>query len=130
MSRVTPVAFVAAWFVVIPLAAGAEDKAPSEKEKIEALIKHVEGLKGAKFIRNGREYDAETAAKFLRGKWEAKEKQIKTARDFIEKVATKSGTSGKAYQVRLKDGTKKKSAEYLTEQLKKIEKGAGKKPKR
>lgn len=60
----------------------------AEKEKIEALIKHLEGLKDAKFIRNGSEYDAKSAAKFIRGKWDSKEKEIKTAADFIEKAAS------------------------------------------
>jgi hypothetical protein len=51
---------------------------PSEKAKIEALIRAVEGLKDARFIRNGREYDSSSAAKFLRGKWESHGKEIAT----------------------------------------------------
>jgi hypothetical protein len=99
------------------------DKELTEKDKIEALIKHVEGLDDAVFVRNGSEYDAKTAAKFLRGKWD-KEPDVKTARDFIAKVASKSSTSGKPYTIRLKDGTEAKSADYLAKQLEKIEKGA------
>lgn len=105
-------------------ARGADDPPRTEKQKIEALIKHIEGLKDTVFLRNDREYDAAAAATFLRRKWEAEEKQVKTARDFIEKVASVSSTSGKPYRIRLKDGTEKKSGDYLLDQLKKLEKKA------
>ncbi|MEK7948863.1 DUF5329 family protein [Luteolibacter soli] len=94
--------------------------APAEEaKKIEALIAHIASLKKAVFIRNGKEYDAASAAKFLKGKWEANDKEIKTAAEFIEKVATKSSTSGKAYRIRLEDGKETDCGPYLTEQLKK-----------
>jgi hypothetical protein len=67
----------------------------TEKQKIEALINHVEEMAGAKFVRNETEYDAKTAAKFLRGKWE-QDAGIKTARDFIDKAASASSTTGRA----------------------------------
>ncbi len=98
----------------------ADEKPMSETEKIEALIKHVEGLAGAKFVRNGREYDAKTAARFLRGKWDAQKDEIKTAQDFIDKAASVSSSSGKPYLIR-KDGKDTKSGEYLAEQLKKLD---------
>jgi hypothetical protein len=99
--------------------AHAGQRPASENEKIEALIKHIEGLADAKFVRNGSEYDAKTAAKFLRRKWESKKEEIKTAQDFIDKVASVSSTSGKPYLIR-KDGKDTKSGEYLMEQLKKL----------
>lgn len=94
----------------------------TEKQKIEALIKHVEQIKDAKFVRNDTEYDAKTAATFLRRKWEANERDVKTAKDFIEKVASVSSTTGKPYMIRLKDGKEMKSGEYLLGELKKLEK--------
>ena len=42
----------------------AQGKALTENQKIESLIKAVENRKDAKFIRNGSEYDAATAARF------------------------------------------------------------------
>jgi hypothetical protein len=112
-------------FLAPPQASGL-DKPASEKEKIEALIKHVEGLKDAKFVRNDREYDAATAARFMRGKWDADQASIKTAKDFIEKAGSVSSTTGKPYLIRFKDGKEKKSGEYLLEQLMKLEgKGSG-----
>jgi hypothetical protein len=96
--------------------------AMTETQKIEALIKQVEGLKDAKFVRNGSEYDAKTAAKFLRRKWEANKADIQTAEDFIEKAASVSSTSGKPYLIRFQDGTETKSGDYFHAQLKKLEK--------
>jgi hypothetical protein len=91
---------------------------PAEKAKIEALIHHVETLKDAKFVRNGKEYDAVSAAKFLREKWEANDKEIKTAKDFVAKAASFSSTSGKPYLIRFKDGREVKCGDYLGSQLK------------
>ena len=102
----------------------AQTAPPAEKEKIEALIAHLENLTGAIFIRNGTDYDARTAAKFLRGKWKSNDKEIKTAADFIAKAATASGTTGKPYVIRLKDGTETPCATYLTARLKKLEAAA------
>src|SRR5262245_23323720 len=106
------------------VSASAQDtKLPAaEKKKIEALIAHVEGLKDAKFVRGNKEYDAKTAGKFLRGKWEANAADVKSARDFIDKVASVSGASSKPYLIRFKDKKDVKSGDYLLEQLKKLEK--------
>lgn len=98
-----------------------EDLVPGEKARIEALIAHLETLAGAVFIRNGSEYDSKTAAKFLRGKWQANGKEIKSAADFIAKAATGSSTSGKPYLIRLKDGSEMPCAGYLSRQLSKLE---------
>jgi hypothetical protein len=96
-------------------------KPPTEQEKIERLIRIVEGLKDAKFIRNGSEYDSGSAAKFLRRKWEAQAKEIVTARDFVEKAASNSSTSGKPYLIRQKEGKTVKCGEYLMGELKRLE---------
>lgn len=101
--------------VLLPVRAYAAD----EKSRIEGLIRHIENLKDAKFVRNGSEYDSKNAAKFLRGKWDAKEKEIKTAEDFIDKAASVSGTTGKPYLIKFRDGREVKCGEYLKEQLKK-----------
>jgi hypothetical protein len=94
---------------------------PAEKQKIEALIAKVEGLQDARFIRNGTDYDAKNAAKFLRGKWSANEKEISTAKDFIAKAGTASSTSGKPYLIRFKDGRETACADYLKAELAKLE---------
>jgi Family of unknown function (DUF5329) len=92
----------------------------AEKAKIESLLSHVANLTDAKFIRNGKDYDAKSAAKFLRGKWEANEKNINSANDFIAVAATKSSTSGKPYLIQLKGRPATPCADYLTTELKKL----------
>ena len=102
----------------------AQTLATAERQKIEALIKCVGDLKGAKFIRNGSSYEVSTAVRFLRGKWKSNESIVKTALDFIDKVASFSGTSGKPYLIRFKDGSEIKSQEFLQAELRKLEKTA------
>lgn len=100
------------------IALSAEEPAKTETQKIERLIGHVGKLGKAKFIRNDVEYDAASAEKFMRAKWKAMGADIKTATEFIEKIASKSSTTGKPYLIRFADGKERKSGEYLTEQLK------------
>src|SRR5688572_24325170 len=93
----------------------------SENQKIEALIKQVGDLKDAKFIRNGSTYEVPTAVRFLRRQWDGNVAEVKSARDLIDKVASVSGTSGKPYLIRFKDGSELKSREFLLAELRKIE---------
>ena len=104
----------------------AEDVKLSEKEKIEALITSIEGLKDAKFVRNGSVYDSKTAGKFLRARWKKFDKEIKAATDFITTAANRS-SSGKPYLIRFKDNSEVTCADYLTAELKKLE-ANGKQP--
>ena len=94
---------------------------PAEIQKIETLIMQVRALKDARFIRNGSSYSADNAATFLSRKWQANESNVKTARDFIDKVASFSGTSGKPYLIRFNDGREIKSREFFLAELKKID---------
>jgi hypothetical protein len=110
-------------FVLASASAVQADNLPDgERKKIEQLIGFVAEMKDAVFVRNGAEYDAKTAAKFIRGKWQANAKDIKNARDFIEKAASVSSTSGKAYMIRFKDGKEVASRDYLSAELARIEK--------
>ena len=99
----------------------AQNLPAAEKQKIEALIKQIGALKDAKFIRNGSTYEPATAVRFLRGKWDANASGVESARDFIDKIASMSGTSGKPYLIRFKDGKEIHSREFLLGELKKIE---------
>jgi hypothetical protein len=98
-----------------------ETIASSEKQKIEALIRRVAASKYLIFVRNGTPYDAATAAAFLRRKWEANDSKVKTARGFIDKIASTSSTSGKPYLIRLDDGGEIKSKDFLLAELQRIE---------
>jgi hypothetical protein len=94
---------------------------PQELSRIERLIRAVELRKDMKFIRNGSEYDCSDAAKFLRGKLEAMGKDVTTAREFIERIASKSSMSGEPYHVKFADGRTMLASQFLSEELKRLE---------
>jgi len=101
-------------------ATSAQSATNSEKQKIEALIRRVGELKDAKFVRNGLNYRSTTAVLFLRAKWEANNAEIRTAREFIDKIATVSGTSSKPYLIRFQDGREIKSRDFLVAELNRL----------
>ena len=107
---------------ITPALSGQSASPPSERQKIEAIIQYVGAMNDTKFVRNGSAYDAKTAATFLRRKWGANDAEVKTARDFIDKVASVSGTSGKPYMMRFKDGSEVKSRDFLMAVLDTIKK--------
>ena len=105
--------------VAAPAAAQGPDSGlpGGEQRKIESLIALVEKASDMTFIRNGATYDAQSAARFLRAKWEYQRTAIMSAEDFIRKIASRSGTTGMAYRVRRSDGTEEDSERYLTRLL-------------
>ena len=114
-------AWVLFFGMLIPPVAAGQTALAAERQKIESLIKQVSDLKDAKFVRNGSTYEVSSAVRFLRGKWNANADSVKSARDFIEKVASTSGTSGKPYLIRFNDGREIRSREYLLAELQKLE---------
>jgi hypothetical protein len=94
-----------------------------EDARITALIQAVESLQGAKFIRNGTEYDGKTAAEHLRLKLSKAGERVKTAEDFITGCASKSSLSGQKYRIRLADGTESDSEIFFRSKLKEIDNG-------
>jgi hypothetical protein len=107
-------------FVILALFSGAVSAQENiEKKKIEFLLSSVENLKGAKFIRNGSEYDdGKAAAEHLRMKLKTAGSRVKTADDFIRLCASQSYITGKPYMIRLSNGKTIKSEEYFREKLK------------
>jgi hypothetical protein len=93
----------------------------AEKAKIEALIEAIRSLAGAKFVRNGAEYDRDAAADHLTMKWNAASDRITTARQFIDQIGSKSSSSGRAYAIRLNDGLEITCRQFLLDELAKIE---------
>jgi hypothetical protein len=70
---------------------------------------------GCQFYRNGRWYDAHRAKAHLRNKYDylVAHDRVRTAEDFIEEAATKSGTSGKEYQIRCEGSSAVASSSWL-----------------
>ncbi len=92
----------------------------SEEQKITQLINYVEKL-DAKFIRNGAEFTPYEAAEHLRLKRAKAGIRIKTAKEFIDNVASKSNVSGDPYLIKYPNGTKLMTRDVLYNELKKIE---------
>lgn len=96
-----------------------------EAARIERLIGYVEGQQQLKFVRNGSAYSAKDAAAFLRAKLGRMGSQVTTAQQFIEQIASRSSTSGEAYQIRFPDGRSVPAAQFLGDELKRIDNGTG-----
>ncbi len=94
---------------------------PHEQLRIDKLIRFVETRRDMTFIRNGREYTCAEAATFLRGKLEAMGSGVRTAREFIERIGTRSSMSGTPYHVRFADGRTMPAAQFLGDELKRME---------
>ena len=97
-----------------------EASAQAEQRTIEALIASVAQLSGATFLRNGESYTASSAARFLREKWRSRQSEVRSAEDFIDRVASFSSTTSKPYLIRFADGREVPSAEYLRAELAKL----------
>ncbi len=103
-----------------PAPAAEEAPADTERAAIEALIASVARLGDATFVRNGKPYSADSAARFLREKWRARRSEVRSAEDFIDRVASFSSTTGEPYRIRFADGREVPSAEYLLAELAKL----------
>jgi hypothetical protein len=93
-----------------------------ERSRIEGLIAAVGRRNDIRFLRNGKEYSAAQAADFLRGKFQWQIENIATVQEFIDRVGTRSTTSGDVYKVRLGDGRIVACAEFLTQELRRLDK--------
>jgi hypothetical protein len=105
------------------------DDVVSERDKIEQLINQVGALQNATFVRNGEEHTPAEATEHLRRKWKAASDEITTVEEFIEKIASRSSTTGEPYRIRF-DGGESYAGDWLrnrvnlTEQDEKAEKAA------
>ena len=93
---------------------------PAELRAIEALIDSVTRLGDATFLRNGESYSATKAASFLRQKWQAHRDEVRSADDFIARIASASSTTGEPYRIRFADGRELSSADYLRAELARV----------
>ena len=70
--------------------------------EIQHLMEFI-GTTDCTFIRNGKEYDGLQAHNHIAGKYERVKQRIKTAEDFILKIASRSSLSGRNYMIRCLD---------------------------
>jgi hypothetical protein len=95
----------------------------TEQQKINHLITYISTLKDVVFIRNGSEYKSIQAANHLKMKLEKADDKIKTAEDFIEKIASVSSLSGEPYKIKFSNGKVFNCELILKIELKKLVEG-------
>jgi hypothetical protein len=105
------------FFLMVSMIAPAFSQQDVEQRKIEYLIVSIADLHGARFVRNGSEYDAQRAADHLRVKLHYASGRVKTAEDFIVYCATGSSTTGNVYQIKFADGRTIATATFLRNRL-------------
>ncbi len=114
MKKIITVLFIVLISLVVT---GAYAQDSHEAAKIQHLIASIETLEGAKFIRNGGEYDARSAANHLRLKLKNAGKRVRTAEDFIKYCGSKSSITGEPYLIRFSDGTTVKAEVFFRKKL-------------
>lgn len=92
--------------------------------RIDRLLNHLLTRRDMRMVRNGSVYDCETAVTFLRRKLSSMGDDIKTAEEFIERIATRSSTSGQLYWVRTPDGRDLPAGDFLRVELARLDKAA------
>jgi hypothetical protein len=92
----------------------------SEEQKISGLLNYLE-TSNVIFVRNGEEHSVKEAKEHLQMKLKKAGNHVKTANDFIARIASKSSMSGKPYYVKLSDGTMIESEKWLRKKLAEIE---------
>lgn len=90
----------------------------NQKAEIDHLFTYLK-FSGCTFNRNGTWYSANEAADHLQKKYEylLKKDMITTTESFIEKAATESSMSGKAYEVKCQNNPAVPSATWFTNAL-------------
>lgn len=91
---------------------------PTVQIEVNFLLGYIEGS-GCEFYRNGTWYDSRTAQAHLRDKYNylVARNLINTTEDFIDRAATESSFSGKAYEVRCHGGATVTSRQWLRDEL-------------
>lgn len=109
-----------ALFMGIHLLANAAIAQPvsQSREEIAHLLQYVE-QSGCQFNRNGTWYQARDARLHLQKKYDYLDKRglAPDAESFIERAASQSSVSGRAYEVRCADSKTMPSARWLTDEL-------------
>jgi hypothetical protein len=93
----------------------------AEAARIDKLIAAVGKRTDISFVRNGKQYNCEQAAEFLRGKLNWRIEKVSTVQDFIDQIGTRSTTSGAVYYIKLADGRTMTSADFLRQELLRID---------
>lgn len=117
MKLIMSVALVLSWCVALNSACAAAP-APQPQQEINYLLSFV-GTSGCIFYRNGSAYTSRKAEVHLRSKYEDASAidHIRTAEEFIVRIASFSSLSGRPYRVQCNSGAETATADWLTAAL-------------
>ncbi len=101
------------------LLAFAPARAGNYEDTIEYLLTAV-GTSECVFIRNGKEHSAKDAEDHLRMKYRRGKRYVSSVETFIDRIATKSSMSRKAYQIRCEGADAMPTADWLEAKLEEI----------
>ena len=99
----------------------------SERAKINYLIQRIR-QSDYTFIRNGESFAGSRAATHLLWKFQRKGNGVKTAADFIMKIASRSSLTGQLYMIRMNDGRAYPVRDLLFNELRNLEEAQKQKP--
>ncbi|MBT8148186.1 MAG: DUF5329 domain-containing protein [Gammaproteobacteria bacterium] len=116
--------FMPVCFVLILALGPVDSLAASAEEEIRYLIGSV-GRDGCAFIRNDRRWSRRSARDHLMSKWQLNEHLVEDAKDFIEKIASQSATSGQPYLIRCRDQQEQAARDWFSQLLSKYRAGNG-----
>jgi hypothetical protein len=91
----------------------ARELSAEDRTIIEGILEGIAKTEGLKFLRADKEYDAKTAAWYLKFKWDQNKDKVKSVQDFID-LQSVGGEKGEiTYYVQFADGTKKTAREVM-----------------
>ncbi len=106
--------------LISPLSLAAAQMPQHEVDKARELLSII-GRSQLTFIRNGKEYSPKEAKAHLETKLEWALNRVSTAKEFVERVASKSLMTGEPYYIKLSDKKKVKAKNWLLNELSIIE---------
>lgn len=116
--KTTLLSLIISLMLVLPQHSFAGDV--SESEKIEMLLEKISQA-NATFIRNGKKHSVNEASDHIRKKLAYAGDRIKTARQFVDMLASRSYFSKKPYYIQFDDGDMKTTRYWLLLQLHRFE---------
>lgn len=104
--------------LLLPLSVSAAELSKTTQDEVNHLLVYLE-KSGCQFNRNGSWHSAAKARAHLETKYDYLSKRglVKTTEDFIERAASQSSTTGRAYQVKCGNGRPVTSGEWLADEL-------------
>lgn len=121
--RSIKVSFLASLALVFSFLPGESraDVPETQKPEVQHLLDYLKNS-GCVMERNGSKHDAQEAVEHIQKKYDYYRDDIKTTEDFIERSATRSSLSGRAYKVLCPGEEPQPTGDWLKEELSRFRK--------